>query len=98
MKTAITENASHYPINSDGSKTSFSVSGNEFSITIRDISAQSVRANSPTYYGTKLLVFWFINVKIKQIKQVKASTQGWVGEPMWQILFMADAFIQPTLN
>ena len=98
MKTAITENASHYPINSDGSKTNFSSNSDEFSITIRDISAQKVRTGSPTYYGTKLLVFWFKNVKIKRIRQVKSSTQGGVSEPQWQIEFMADSYVQPTLN
>jgi hypothetical protein len=98
MQTAIGANAGHYPINSDGSKTKFSPTANEFSITIRDSSGQKVRTGSPTYYGTKLLVFLFTNVKIKQIKMVKSSTQGGVAEPQWQILFMADSFTQPTLN
>ena len=98
MTTAITENTGHYPINSNGSKTSFSVSGNEFSITIRDVSGQKVRTGNSSYYGTKLLVFWFTNVKVKRIRQVKASTQGGVSEPQWQIEFMADGYTQPTLN
>lgn len=98
MKTAISTNTGHYPINSDGSKTSFSITGNEFSITIRDSSGQKVRTGSPTYYGTKLLVFWFTNVKIKRIRQVKSSTQGGVSEPQWQIEFMSDGYTQPTLN
>ena len=92
MATQIPENTGHYPVNSDNSKTVFSVSGNEWSITIRDSSPQ------PSNTGTKLLVFWFTNVRIKQIKQVKASAQGGIMEPQWEIDWMADTYTQPTLN
>ena len=94
METAIPENAGHYPINGDNSKSVFSTdipTSPEFIITIRDTSPEVSGS------GTKLIVHNFFNVRIKRYKMLKSSTQGGVGEPQYQIDWMAD-FIYTALN
>ena len=91
MNTAISTNAGHYPINSDGSKSSFSISGNEFAVTLQDITPQVSTA------ATALLVYNFTNVKIKKLHLNKAGASG-SKEPVWEILFMADKVSNATVN
>ena len=91
MTTAISTNAGHYPINSDGSKTSFSISGNEFSVTLQDSTPQVSTS------ATALLVYNFYNVKVKTLRLNKAGTSG-IKESIYEISFMADMVTNPTVN
>ena len=88
MLTQIPENTGHYPINSDNSKTQFSTTiplSPEFIITLQD--TYSVGA-SPS---ANFLIFNFYNVRIKQIKMVKADTKG-TNPIYFEIHWMADFY------
>lgn len=91
MATAISTNPLHYPINSDGSKTSFSLSGTEFAVTLQDSTPQVSTA------ATALLVYNFTNVKIKTLRLNKTGASG-LKEAIWEISFMADKVSNATVN
>jgi hypothetical protein len=88
MGTEIPENLGHYPINIDNSKTLFSTtipSSPEFIMTLQDTYASGA---SPS---ANFLIFNFYNVRIKQIKMVKADIKG-TNPIIWEIHFMSDYY------